>query len=356
MKLSGSLLIASLLFEASAMAQDPARIAREARDASRDAAREASKISGDVGYSAGTRALDSRQYETAIRSFDKVIAAKSDRADGALYWKAYALNRLGRTDDALAAIASLRRDFPGSRWLNDAQALEVEAKQRAGKPVSPGDESNEDLKLMAINGLMNADPSRAIPLLDGVLKGAGSPRLKDRAIFVLTQSSSPEARRLLADYAKGGANPDLQLRAIRYLGMAGTADTKQQLKDIFRASTDAPVKAEILRSLAVSGGGADILDMTKDEKNPKLRSEAIRDAAVIANVPTDSLLKLYASETDSSVKKEIVSDLFIRHGAKELVELARKESDPAMKKTIVERLSLMRESKEATDYMMELLK
>jgi hypothetical protein len=37
------------------------------------------------------------------------------------------------------------------------------------------------------------------------------------------------------------------------------------------------------------------------------------------------------------------------------VDLARKESDPVMKKSIVQRLSMMH-SKEATDYMMELLK
>ena len=38
-----------------------------------------------------------------------------------------------------------------------------------------------------------------------------------------------------------------------------------------------------------------------------------------------------------------------------LVEMARAGRDPAMKKEIVQRLSLMR-SKEATDYMLELLK
>jgi hypothetical protein len=38
------------------------------------------------------------------------------------------------------------------------------------------------------------------------------------------------------------------------------------------------------------------------------------------------------------------------------VELARKETDPALKKTIVERLSMMQNNKEATDYMLELLK
>jgi hypothetical protein len=48
--------------------------------------------------------------------------------------------------------------------------------------------------------------------------------------------------------------------------------------------------------------------------------------------------------------------MFVRGDAKDLVELARKETDPAMKKTIVERLSTMRNNKDATDYMMELLK
>ncbi len=196
----------------------------------------------DNAYNAGTRALDNHKYEDAIRDFDRVVAAKSARADGALYWKAYALNRLGRGNDALAAIASLRRDFPASRWIRDAQALEVEARQAAGKPVSPADESNEDLKLMAINGLMSADPARAIPLLDGVLKGSSSPRVKERAMFVLAMGHSPEAQKLLTDYAKGGANPDLQLLAIRSIGMGGTPDAKQQLRDIYRAALDLEIK------------------------------------------------------------------------------------------------------------------
>ena len=50
-----------------------------------------------------------------------------------------------------------------------------------------------------------------------------------------------------------------------------------------------------------------------------------------------------------------MNGLFARGDAKPMIDLARKETDPAMKKYIVERLALMH-SKEATDYMMELLK
>ncbi len=247
-------------------------------------------------YETGMRQLDERKYEDAIQRFDRVVAAKSDRADGALYWKAYSLNRLGKRDDALATIAQLRRDYTKSRWLDDAQALEVEVRQNSGKPVSPEAESNEELKLIAINGLLNADPDRAVPLLETILKGTAPPRIKDRALFVLAQSRSPRAQQVLADYAKGTANPDMQKRAMQYIGMVRSPEHDQLLSTI------------------------------------------------------------YAGTTNPEVKRSVVQGFFMSNSAAKLVELARSERDPAIKRFIVQQLSMMTTNKEATDYMLELLK
>jgi TolA-binding protein len=368
----------------------------------------------DVQYETGARLLDNHQYDEAIARFDRVIAAKTDRADGALYWKAYALNRIGRRDEALAAVATLRHDYPQSRWLNDAQVLEAEVKQNAGRPVSPADESNEDIKLMAINSLMGADPDRAIPLLENLLKSDNSPRLKDRALFVLTQNRSPKAQQILADYAKGAGNPDLQMRAIRYIGASGTAESQQQLAAIYGSSNDAAVKREILRSLMtsgakeqlvnvarnekdtalraeairqlgamratdqlfrlytpdvppetrneiiralmVSGAGDRLLELARGEKDQSVRSEAIRNLSATRSTTADALVNLYTPDTEPRIKRELINGLFSRGDAKPLIEIARRETDPVMKKFIVERLAAMRNSKEATDYMMELLK
>ncbi|HVV45040.1 MAG TPA: tetratricopeptide repeat protein, partial [Bryobacteraceae bacterium] len=133
---------------------------------------------GDGEYDSGTRALDQHHYDEAVMRFDQVINSKSSRADGALYWKAYALNRAGKKDDALATLSQLRRDYPQSPWLNDAQALENEVKQSSGQPISPAQESNDDLKLLAINSLMHADPERAVPLIESILKGSAPPNVK----------------------------------------------------------------------------------------------------------------------------------------------------------------------------------
>jgi hypothetical protein len=290
-----------------------------------------------------------------VQRFDSAIQQDPSRAEGALYWKAYALNREGKRDDALAAIAQLRRDYPSSAWLHDAQALEAEAKQGSGQPVSPAQESNDDLKLLAINSLMNADAERALPLVENILKGNSGPSVKDRALFVISQNKSPHAQQALLDYAKGGGNPDLQLRAIQYVGMSGSKDVQAQLVGIYTSASDARVKSAIVQALMMARASDALMNIAKSEKDPGLRGTAVRDLVMTKGVSTEGLVELY-NTSEAGVKKEIVNGLMARGDAKTLVDLARKESDPAMKKTIVERLSSMRDNKDALDYMMELLK
>jgi len=307
----------------------------------------------DREYDAGTRALDARRYDDALAHFERVIDTKGSRTDGALYWRAYALNRLGRRDDALASLTSLRQQFPSSSWVKDAQALEVEVRQSNGKAVAPSQEANEELKLMAINAVMNADPERAIPLLDGLLKGPSSPQIKDRAMFVLTQNKSPQARAVLVQFAKGAGNPDLQERAVRYIGMTGTPESRQELAGIYAATNNVNVKKAILRSLNGPPASDTLFEIAKNEKNPELRRAALRQFAFTGSAAQAA--QLYASEQSPENKEEIINGLFAHGDAKALVELARKEADPERKKYIVSRLAMMH-SKEATDYMMELLK
>jgi hypothetical protein len=307
-------------------------------------------------YQDGQRALDSRRWDQALEDFNQVAARAGSRADGALYWKAYTLNKLGRRDEAVAAIAELRKSYASSRWLDDAKALEVEVKQASGQKVAPESESDEDLKLMAINGLMQSDSERAIPLLENLLKGAQSPKLKERALFVLAQSSVPKAQQLLEQVARGGGNPDLQVKAINYVGVARRkqgAGNGQLLAEIYASTNDANVKRAILSAYMANRDTEHLLQIAKTEKAPELRLDAIR--YVGSGSGGDALVAIYGSEQDRQVKQTIVETLFAHGNAKALVDLARNEKDAEMKKTIVRYLSTMR-GKEATDYLMEILK
>jgi HEAT repeat protein len=248
----------------------------------------------------------------------------------------------------------LQKNFANSRWVNDAKALELEVRQGAGHPVSPDAEPDEDLKLMAINGLMHTDPERAIPLLEKVLKGNYAPKYKERALFVLLQTGSPRSRQIAAEIARSNSDPGLQMKAIESLGLFGGAESRQTLSEIYASSNDVRVKRQILQSFMVSGDHGRVLAAAKGESNPELRRDAIHLLGVMGNETAPDLLSLYATARDKSDKKAVIEALFVQGDAKALIGLARKESDPELKRQIVQQLSVM-DNKEATEYMMEIL-
>jgi TolA-binding protein len=320
-------------------------------------------------YARGQSALDGHRWDEALNDFTQAASKGGARADGALYWKAYVLNKLGRRDDALAAIAELRKSYAGSRWLDDAKALELEVKQANGQPVSPESQTDEDLKLMALNGLMDSDPERAIPAVESLLKGAQPPRLKERALYVLAQSSSPKARQIVEQVARGGAgNPDLQVKAITYLGAAEVPIMKrlgfdgqaqplngQILFEIYNASSDVNVKRAILNSLSVNHDSDHLLQIAKTEKTPELRVDAVRRLLQLRISDLAPLMTIYSADQDKNVKRAIVDDFYSRNNVKAMVTAARAEHDPEMARYIVGRLASMK-SPEAADYLMEILK
>src|SRR5919112_5623228 len=142
-------------------------------------------------YDEGRELLDQGKYDRAAERFTDVASMKGSRVDAALYFKAWAQNKAGQRADALSTIATLAKEFPKSRYLTQARALESEGRRDSGQPVRPESESDDDLKLMALNALQNSDPESAIPMLEKLLEGTASPRLKSKALFVLAQSNSP---------------------------------------------------------------------------------------------------------------------------------------------------------------------
>src|SRR5690349_18828029 len=177
-----------------AAARDREQAAREREQATRDreqASRERERSAQERAegqYERAQRSIERAQWAQALEQFRSLANANFPRADAALYWQAYSLDKLNRQAEALTTVAELLKNYPMSRWLNDARALEISVRQRAGQPVSPDQQNDDDLKLLAIQGLQQMDPGQGVPLLEKILQGTSSPRLKERALFVLAQS------------------------------------------------------------------------------------------------------------------------------------------------------------------------
>jgi len=365
-------------------------------------------------YADGTRAVNESRWHDAIGLFSKVEQLHGEHAEGALYWKAYAENKDGQSATALSTCGDLRQRYPKSRWVEECGALEIEIRGKSGDPVSPQIEPDENLKLLAINALMQQDQAQAVPILKKILNGNQSEELKSRALFVLAQSSTPEAQAVISQIAHGQSGPALQIRAIRMLATTGkrSGDT---LADIYQHTNDSEVKRVVLQSYLVSGdsarllaaarqesnpdlvrtavhtlgamgAGADLLslyhatnseqtkadiingliasghngvepltDIAGSEQNPDLRRKAIRNLGIAGGSSVaPALVATYQKNSDTDTKKAAAKALFLANDAHDLVSLARAEKDPEMKQYLVQQLSIMHSS-EATEYMLEIL-
>lgn len=383
---------------------------RRGRD--RDRAEEKANKEEEL-YDDATESLDDHEWRHAASLFRKVADMHMAHADAALYWLAYANGKMGARSEALSTLLQLQKSYPKSKWLEDGKTLEVEIRQSAGQQIEPDHVDDEDVKLMAISGLMNSDPERAIPILENILAGHQPVKLKERALFVLSQSSSQRALDIVVRTAKSGP-PDLRERAVRFLGIMGGDRNRAVLTDIYNSTNDISVKKSVLRSYMIAGDRTRLLALAKGESNAELRADAVLQLGVIGarneltelynTEPSievrkkilqamfiggnsaklaeiarnekvlelkvtairnlgllgggrsgDLLLTLYNTDTRPEVRKGVIEALFIQGNSRTLISLARAEKDPETKREIIQKLSLMR-SKEATDYLLEFLK
>ncbi|HEY8151734.1 MAG TPA: HEAT repeat domain-containing protein, partial [Vicinamibacteria bacterium] len=230
----------------------------------------------DERYERGTEALDEERWDRAIEAFEAVASMGGRRADAGLYWKAYAQRKAGRPADALATLGQLRKTAPQSKYLKEADNLELEIRQDSGQRPAPARESDEDLKLIALNALLTSNAEQAVPLLEKFLGSGASPKLRNRALFVLTQSGSPRGRAVVADIARGKSHPDLQRTAVKYLGLFGGDESRQLLSEIYASTDEVDVKKAVLQAYMTSGNKAGVLAAARGEKSPELRRAAIR--------------------------------------------------------------------------------
>lgn len=284
-------------------------------------------------------ALDRREWDTAATRFDQVAAMKGDRADAALYWKAYAQSRAGKTPEAQATITALRAAYPKSRYLNDANALEVELKRGGGQQISPASQQDEDLKLLAIQGLQDTDPEQAIPLLEKILASANGPRVKERALYVLALSNSPRAQEIMGRIAKGGSNPDLQRKAIDYIGMNSQPGSRSVLDEVYNTSPDVDIRRRVLRGYMSSGDKAKLLAIAQSEQNAELRIEAIRYLGSAGG--GNELAQLYEKESSPEVRTQIVRSLGAAGAIDRLQHLVRTEKDPVVRTQVIRAFAMV---------------
>jgi len=147
---------------------------------------------------------------------------------------------------------------------------------------------DEELALAAMEGLMAQSPERALPIIKKVLAGPQTTLVKQRALFVLSQIDSPEAREILVQTARS-SDAALRGEAIRSIGIGGDAQLLDSLQAIYSAG-NADVKKEVLQAWLISGRKEAVYQAALSAKTEDEANEAINILGVMG--AADELRKL----------------------------------------------------------------
>lgn len=272
-------------------------------------------------YSEGQELMAKSDWRQALDRFKqlekRMVERGESNVDTAIFWQAYVLVQAKRVSDARRTVDRLRDSYPQSRWIAEAETLlrQNEASSEAAS-ANPGDD--KELAEIAVEGLMNAPPERAVPLLKKVLRGKQPDKVKRRALFVLSQLDSREALSELAEMARNG-DPGLRSEAIRMLGVSGDDKALAELATLYK-SARSEERREVLQAWMIADRKDLVFAAARDETDAEIRRDAIQ--LLGAMDATAELKQLIPSLKEPELQKQIVNSLGVAGDVDGLVQIA----------------------------------
>jgi len=304
----------------------------------------AATVLAQTPYDEGQKALREQNWTEAADQFKQAIKADKDKADASMYWRAHALYKAGRKSEAERQIRSLERKYPDSRWVKEAQLLEIE--HNGTEPVlsgtADGSDLDEELRMFALAQLMDRDPERALPLVLDMMNSTDSENVRSDTLFILGMSDDPRAQQLIAQIARDSKNPDLQVDAIHMLGISSNQPSADLLSDLYHESTSIEVKKAVIQAYMIGDDSDAVVDlllkMLKTEKNPDLQKEIIQALGVMD--ATEQIAALYTSLDGFELRKTVLEAMMIADDTDGLIKVLESEKDAELRAVAMEMLAV----------------
>ena len=304
----------------------------------------AATVLAQTPYDEGQKALREQNWTEAADQFKQAIKADKDKADASMYWRAHALYKAGRKSEAERQVRSLERKYPDSRWLKEAQVLQVEHDGSAPVIAGTTDKSlvDEELRMFALAQLMDRDPERALPLVLDTLKSSGSESVRSDTLFMLGMSDDPRAQQAIVQIARDSNNPELQVDAIHMLGISDSQASAELLAGLYTDSASVEVKRAVIEAYIIGDESEamtdTLVDMLKTEKNPELQTEIIHALGVMD--ATEEMASLYTSLESTELRKAVLESMMIADDTSGLIEVLESEKDTGLRAVAMEMLAV----------------
>lgn len=284
-------------------------------------------------YWQGHESLKQGRWDQAVERFrnleSRLRKDEPAAADAAIYWQAYAQSKAHRAAESRATVDRLRREYPQSRWLDEAERLSKSASKA---------EREGDLVEAALDGLMSAPPERAIPLLKKVIEGNYSDKAKQRALFVLSQLDDDAASAVVLQMARTGQGT-MRREAINMLGISGSKASIQALESLAEGG-DLETRRAVLDAFMIAGHVDGIAKVARGESpaDTELRVHAVQLLGALG--ATDQLEQMLAQSKDKEVSRTILDALGVAGATGALAKFADSPADESLREQAIRAIGI----------------
>ncbi len=319
----------------------------------------------DSLWRAARSALNRADYQTAANLYGDLAHRypNASRAGDAIYWAAFALYKNDNLDRARGLLVTQQQRYPKAATLRDGDALLARvqaalAKQgdreaaewirRHALPAAdtggtrggncPGEDDDDDLRIAALNGLLQMDATSALPILKKVLArhDSCSAGLRRKAVFIVSQKHGAETEDILLDVARNDPDSEVRQQAVFWLSQVGSDRAVTALDSILRSATDPELQDKAIFALGQihQGRAGQILrDYAASERAPdEAREKAIFWLGQQHSQENAAFLRgLYAKLTGEELKEKVIFSLSQMGGADNgrwLMDIALNEREP----------------------------
>src|SRR5438128_1452494 len=233
----------------------------------------------DSLWRAARQALNHADYQSAANLFGDLAHRypTAARAGDALYWAAFALYKNDNLDRARSFLLTQQQRYPKAATLRDGDALLARVQAALAKQGDaaaaewirrhvqptvdtgrtrggscPGEDDDDDLRIAALNGLLQMDATSALPIVKKVLarRDSCSAGLRRKPVFIVSQKRGTETEDILLDVARHDSDPEVRQQAVCCLSQVGSDRAVTALDSILSSATAPELQDKSLCALS----------------------------------------------------------------------------------------------------------
>ncbi len=212
----------------------------------------------------------------------------------------------------------------------------------------------EELRLLALDGLMETNPDRAVVYLRAFITTAGnSVPARRQALSLLSRLDHPEASDILLEVVRSADDDELRREALRQIGLTeGPQAGARALLAMYDDLDDENLRRAAIEGLMLSSDVDGLLQVFKREPSPELRAHVARHLGMIGAL--DELRELYRDEDSSRVLSAILDGFALAGDTQSLIDIALDSDDPAVVVRAVRALAVVGPDDDAGQALTEL--